>query len=674
MFFKRGIAENKFIIISILIFVSLTLIVIAIFNPTITGNTIACTDSDGDSYYLEDCSIEEYGCSSEEALISTSSDEDTIDVYENYIVYQSDLDGSLNIYLYDKSTDTTTQITSNTNINMNPKVYGNRIVYQSRATGNWDIFIYNIDSLNTMRITSNSTNQVSPDITDDWIVWSDVRDGNWNIYGYELATGTETALVTTTGDQSNPRVHGDYLTYVGNQGGSQDVFLYRLSTATTTQITSSSAKENAQDTDGSYVVWQTNEAGHLDIYAYNIFDAETISIATSTTNERIPSVYDSKIIYMDDSSGDFNIKLYDISTATTSQITNEESDQIVPKIWGSSYYWVDERNANKDIFTSTSEDSCDIVTGDCNDEDDSINPGVEETCDDGIDNDCDGEIDDGCEASETTNETTTTEGTNETTTEDTNETTASTEEIISCLYEGIDYSFWADESLSEILNSAADGTSTYMLNYGDGTCGSTTALTFYLYSTYTEDGVTYYTNALEETLEGFIENYPEEGFDLGYTPWTATWPGVDTYYYFIAETSGGQMVAGDTMLVCETEACEGTSITVADIDNYITTATTTEEDTTDYDETYEEEEEEVVEEIDCSSMWDCSSVAWTDCEDGYTYRDLESCTNPDFDLYPECWDDVYLPEYQKTCLVEEEEEETEEVPFFTTINLIMIIP
>ena len=216
--------------------------------------------------------------------------------------------------------------------------------------------------------------------------------------------------------------------------------------------------------------------------------------------------------------------------------------------------------------------------------------------------------------------------------------------------------------------------------------------TFYLYSTYTDDGITYYTNTLEETFEGFIENYADEGFDLGYTPWTATWPGEDTYYYFIAKTSGGQMVAGDTLLVCETDTCEGTSITIADIDDYITTATTEEEDTTDFDETYEEVEYECTsdsdcndgsicsdyictqEEIDCTSMWDCSSVDWTDCEDGYTTRDLESCIYPDYDLYPECWTSDYLPESEKTCLVEEEETTSEEdVPFFTTINLIMLI-
>ncbi|PVD49471.1 hypothetical protein DC498_24960, partial [Terrimonas sp.] len=40
--------------------------------------------------------------------------------------------------------------------------------------------------------------------------------------------------------------------------------------------------------------------------------------------------------------------------------------------------------------------------GDCKDDDNTINPGVEEICDDGIDNDCDGEIDEGCSVSEPT--------------------------------------------------------------------------------------------------------------------------------------------------------------------------------------------------------------------------------------------------------------------------------
>ena len=151
MFFKRGIVQNKFILITILIFIIISLSLIAILNPTITGNAVACTDSDLDSYYLEGCSIEDYGCSSEEALIATSSDEDSIDIYENYIVYQSDIDGNSNIYLYDKSTSTTTQITSNTYININPKVYGNYVVFQSMGGGNWDIILYDITTYDSKR-------------------------------------------------------------------------------------------------------------------------------------------------------------------------------------------------------------------------------------------------------------------------------------------------------------------------------------------------------------------------------------------------------------------------------------------------------------------------------------------------------------------------------------------
>ena len=96
--------------------------------------------------------------------------------------------------------------------------------------------------------------------------------------------------------------------------------------------------------------------------------------------------------------------------------------------------------------------------------------------------------------------------------------------------------------------------------------------------------------------------------------------------------------------------------------------------------------EEIIieEELDCESLWDCSKAEWSDCSDGIKIRNLDDCTTPDADTESECWADEYLPDTEAECLEDTtnteatndnnlNEDTEEEVPFFTWLNLLVML-
>ena len=644
---KREVSSDILFIISVIIVVAFVSLIFP-FNETITSYTVAsCVDNDADGYYDDACTAADLGCD-ETAYVTGSSNQQSVDTNGNVLVYKDDVNENWDIFIYDISSGATTQISSNSSADINPRVSSGNIIWQSLNGEQWVLNIYSLSQQKIKQFTSSSitTHQVTPDISSSWVVWADERNGDFDIYGHDFSQGK--ALVTGTGDQANPRVAGDYVVYTSDEGGSSDVYLYQLSTEEITQLSSSSAKENAPDTDGKYVVWQTDESGNVDLYGYEIATGETIVVSDATGDQRHPAIDGGLVAWMDDRSGSFDIYVYDFTNSETTQLTDGSGNEILPAVSSGDVYWIGDNSGNGDLYGASFSSSCALI-GDCADDDETVYPGASDVCDDGLDNDCNLEIDDGC-GEETTNVTTTTENA-----------------TASCLQEGTAYNYWVDSVSYALINSVGDGDSPYMLGYGDGTC-STTSIMFYVYSV-TYDGMAYYTGELVDTVSGTLDNYPEEGLDEGYALWTATWSGEDTYYYFISVV-GTSAEASDTLMVCEDAAsCSGISVTVADAADYVLLYTGEATGT----------EENVPE--DCE--WDCSNVEWSNCEDGLSTKDLEECQ-----VIPEdetCWIEENLPESEKGCVTEEaavegaaeekttEETAGEEVPIFTWLNLLLTI-
>jgi beta propeller repeat protein len=153
--------------------------------PIIYGNKIVWTQSNNErntSIYVYDIPT------GRKSKIVTVDSLDSLDIYENRVMWSVANNGKSNVYIRNISTHKTTQFTIN---GSGPEIYGNRVVYtKSYNNGGSDIYMYTISTSKVSRITD-SRSAFSPSIYKDKIVYADSRDDPQNgeitdIYLYQL--------------------------------------------------------------------------------------------------------------------------------------------------------------------------------------------------------------------------------------------------------------------------------------------------------------------------------------------------------------------------------------------------------------------------------------------------------------------------------------------------------
>ncbi len=698
---------------TIRLFLLLTTGILVLMNMHVAhAATSDCVDDDEDGYYDEDCTIDDLGCVNETEYVTDSAEQQTVDAYGDYIVYADDSSGNVDIYLYNVEDATTKQLSTSSAPDINPAIYNDHVVWQSLDSGSWDIVLYDIDTASATTITTEATHEVSPAIYDDTVIWSDNRGTDWNIYSYSISTATTRALVNESGNQSYPRIFDDKIVYQTDSGGKGDIYMYDIDSRDATQITSGTAKDIAPDTDGDYIVWQSAGTYNWDLYAYDISTQDTFVISDNDGNQRLASIDGGKVVWMDDRDGNFNIFYYDIAANETAQLTDDENHQVSPKITNSMVYWIDLRNGNGDIFGTSVEEGCDAVTGDCDDTDDTVYPAANETCD-SVDNDCDDEIDEeeDCEEEEVTcflegtgyqlwvdesfSSVINAAGDGETVYavsygDGTCEVTSMDFYVYSTYYDDTTRAYYTNElieSLSGTMENYPD--ENYDIGYGDITVTWPDEDTYYYFigviGNFTVVGDTLLVCESSDDCTGeSVTIVDAEDYAASLIGAVLEETECETDDDCLSLYGSSAYTCQDGTCAIETECssddtCNPYACDVTNIGCY-TSCTVDEECTNGYVCT---EGICAEEEIDCSSQWDCSNVEWSECVDGIQTLDLNACqTLPTDDV---CYDEENLPEYERDCEeetveveigIEESTEEvttTEEVPFFTWLNLILVL-
>lgn len=212
-------------------------------NPEVYGDRIVWEDyRNVESYiYVYNVSI-----SKGIQITTNSSYQADLEIYNDRIVWQDDMNGNWDIYMYNFSTSKVTQITSNESNQITPAIYGDKIVWTDyRNSGessdlymniNSDIYMYDLSTSTETQITSNESNQFTPEIYGNRIVWVDKRNGNSDIYMYDLSTFKETQITLNNLDQYGPTIDGGRIAWMDSRNSS-DIYMYNITSSKEIPIT-----------------------------------------------------------------------------------------------------------------------------------------------------------------------------------------------------------------------------------------------------------------------------------------------------------------------------------------------------------------------------------------------------------------------------------------------------
>jgi Tol biopolymer transport system component len=249
------------------------------------------------------------------------------------ITFQSDRnftgdnpDGSFEIFLFDTTTSTTTQLTSSTTFgqSQNPSINGDgtQIAFESSSNltgGNFDrnneIFFFNTSTTALTQITdstggtANNNPSINADGTRitfrsdrDLIIGSN-SDLNNEIFLFNTTTSAFTQITNTTGgDNTHPSINADgtHIAFASdrnltgtNPDGNAEIFLFDTTTTAFTQITNTTGGDNTVpsiNADGTHITFTsdrnltgTNPDGNAEIFLFNT-TTDTFTQITSSSN------------------------------------------------------------------------------------------------------------------------------------------------------------------------------------------------------------------------------------------------------------------------------------------------------------------------------------------------------------------------------------------------------
>ena len=301
----------------------------------------------------------------ETRITTNESAQSNPDIYKNLIVWQDERNGDENadIYMYDLSTSKETRITKSGSA-MDPAIYGNRIVWMdgrnggsldadSWPVGNWDIYMYDLSTSTEYQITTNELMQKDPDIYGDRVVWTDERNGNSDIYMQNLSTSKQIRITTNASEQYHPKIYSNTIMWEDLRNGNDenfnyDIYMYDLSTSTETGIvTNEFYREHTGNIYGKKIVYTTEPAGDL-VWMHDLSTSQDTLIASDAWG---PDIYGDRIVYHGGGTG-MPMRMYNISTSTETEITTDDTGTS-PAIYGNRIVWADDRNENYDIYMFT---------------------------------------------------------------------------------------------------------------------------------------------------------------------------------------------------------------------------------------------------------------------------------------------------------------------------------
>jgi len=251
----------------------------------------------------------------------------------------------------------------------NPVISGKNIAWIGGGEGTPNVFFYNGTTKSTTQLTSGAGNYVNVQIYGSTVVWQNAPTGNQSDIQFSIAGGTvQTIDNSTTFDDTSPVLFGDRIAFRRNDlnasdGSGDGIYLYKIG-GTTQQLSSNSENSFDLQIDGSTVVWERLVSGLPYNGDYNVrFVKENVAPRTSlpidsSRSEYSPALFGNKIAFIRGDASGFNtaedgVYLYDPTTDSSTPLEQAPDKITSLNASNTALTWTrDYGNSNGDIHYS----------------------------------------------------------------------------------------------------------------------------------------------------------------------------------------------------------------------------------------------------------------------------------------------------------------------------------
>lgn len=266
-------------------------------------------------------------------------------IIQNQIVYHSDRDGNLEIYVMDPDGSNQTNLTDNPASDFDVAVSpdGSQLAFGSDRDGNEDLYIMDADGLNVTQLTFTASG-----ITNSQPTWS--PDGsqiaftrftgaqNFEIYVISTDGSDETNITNNSADDMQPgwSPDGSQIAFVSNRDSDQDpeIFIMDSDGTDVTQLTSNTVPDLAPSwsPDGNQIAYQDNSLQSGNIFIMDADGSNQTEVTNNFDTDHLPSWSPdgSQIVFRTDRDGNLEIYRINIDGSGLVNLSNNTAEDEHP--------------------------------------------------------------------------------------------------------------------------------------------------------------------------------------------------------------------------------------------------------------------------------------------------------------------------------------------------------
>ena len=237
-------------------------------NPKFYGNYVVWQSLENGNWdiFMYDLSL-----SSLTQVTTLPTNEILPDIYDTTLVWASTSSyGDWDISTRDLSTGINSKFVAKANDQSAPRIHSDYLVYTEGTSPNLNIYLYQISTGTTTQVTSSGRNN-APEISESHIVWQSDDASTWDVYAYEISSRTTTTISADTAyNERLPKIYSNQVVWMDDRNGVFDVFHYDLTTAATTQVTQASSNQDLPAIWDGAIYWSDDLTGYDDIYSGEI--------------------------------------------------------------------------------------------------------------------------------------------------------------------------------------------------------------------------------------------------------------------------------------------------------------------------------------------------------------------------------------------------------------------